>query len=304
MHENIRIANNKLSRKIIEKLIAPTVIVSKEYKREDGLMDTQFTEIPNIKSKYSISLLIELSKRQNSIGQVTGVHYKEFCHLLGCNKNTFYNCLDELNSREYIQTSSDKNGYWTIFIHNNVFTKSEDDHKGYLDTNISIFNDERYKKFSLTSKKICLYILLNAKRYSEYSIYPETLCKRLGIKVINVIKVALKQVQIFFQHEFIQGKQGGLIRFTSISYAQNDDTECFNFFRHKLKFYCQTHKIKTTPDEIKKVSVLFCSYRHKLSFTKIFKVFGEYFLNHNSIQPALINSLLGLSANEYAKSLT
>ena len=295
MSENIRVANNKLSRAIVEKLLAPTVVVPREIKREDGLYDVVYVNEPNLNSKHAIQLLIELSKKQNSIGQVESVHYKDFCKLLGCCKQTFYAALEQLQEKGYITRNQSKNdGYWSVFIRNNVFTNKKDDKKGYLNTNLAIFDSKGFKSLSCVAKRICLYILLNrTDRFGEFVVYPETLAKRIGLKVVSVVLDALEDIKEFFPSKFTPGKQGGMIVFLPSSRTpRNDQPEHYNYFIHKLKVFCSMHKISFTSATLHDVSKLFCTFRKKLDPTQIIYNISNLILQYKSLQPALINSFL------------
>lgn len=258
------IASNKISRKNVEKLLQRKVIISD--KNGDAI------EVDNTSSANDIQLYIEFSKRQNCYGVVEGVYYADFMELLDCSKTTFYNSLYRLEELEYIKATPSNSGYWTVIILNNVFANEDDYKKGYMRTNVDFLYSDTFKKMSLVEKRLCLYLHLNKNTHVNLEIYPVTLAKSIGIKVISVVKAALDKVAVFFPFNYIKGKEGIKINFTSSSVVKNEETEASNYVSHIMKYTCKKYKIDHTVDDLVQIGLLAGQYIKKIGYIKFMDI--------------------------------
>lgn len=277
------IVSNKLSRKNVEKLLAPTVFIT-----ENG----QVKEVANTTSANDIQLYIELSKRQSVLGRVDDVSYKEFMEILGCSKATFYNSLERLQKLEYIRAESDRKGYWDITILNNIFISKEDYKQSYMRTNVDFLYSDKFKSMSFVEKKICLYIHLNKNTHRKLEIYLVNLAKSIGVKIVSVVKAALKKVMDFFPHMAVETEQGKKLVFESSNVVKNDETEASNIIRHKLKAFCSRNNIKHTEQDIEDVAVVSGQYSHKLTFKQFTDIMIDVIFKDTAnrwLNPAFIN---------------
>lgn len=261
------IASNKLSRHNIERLLQSTVIISDK--------DNNAIEVANTTSTNDIQLYIELSKRQNCYGVVEGVYYADFMELLDCSKATFYNSIYRLEALEYIKAVSSTSGYWNITILNNVFANEEDYKKGYMRTNVDFLYSNTFKKMSCVEKKICLYLHLNKNTHMNLEIYPVTLAKSIGVKVISVVKAALEKVAVFFPFNYVKGKEGIKINFTSSSVVKNEETEASNYVSHIMKYTCKKYKIKHTIEDLIQIGLLAGQYIKKIGYSRFMSIIGH-----------------------------
>lgn len=289
------IACNKLTRANVEKLLSSTVFIN---------MDGQTVEVDNTNSANDIQLYIELSKLQDCMGRVEGISYLEFMDILGCSKATFYNSLERLERLEYIKAVSDRKGKWDITILNNIFLSEEDYKQSYMRTNVDFLYSDEFKKMSLVSKKICLYLHLNKNTYRKLEVYLATLAKGIGIKILSVVKDALEAVKKFFPHMFVEGKQGKKLVFEASRVSKNEETEDANYIKHKLKVFCDRHNIKYTKKDIEDVSILSGQYSKKLSFQKFISIVMHVLFvstRDNSLRPNYINSVCKIESAKLAQ---
>lgn len=289
------IACNKLTRANIEKLLSPTVFISNE---------EEVVEVENTTSANDIQLYIELSKRQDCTGRVDGVSYSEFMEILGCSKATFYNSLNRLEKLEYITAKSDRKGYWTVTILNNVFLKKEDLKQSYMRTNVDFLYSDDFKKMSWVEKKICLYLHLNKNPREKLERYILTLTKAVGLKVVSVVQAALEKVSKFFPHTIVQGEQGKKIVFGNSNIAKNEETEASNYISHKLKHLCDIFKIKHTDNDIKSVATLSGQYCRDITFDRFMNIVQRVIYKETvdkSLKPNYVNYLCKLEIEKRKK---
>ena len=282
---------NKLTRKNVEKLLASTVVITNE--------NGQTVEVDNITSPNDIQLYIELSKRQDCLGRVEYVSYKEFMEILDCSKATFYNSLGRLEKLGYIRTESDRKGFWDIVVLNNTFLTEKDYKQGYMRTNIDFFYSSQFKKMSLVEKKVCIYLHLNKNKFNTLEVYLETLLKSIGIKIKSVVKAALDSIKHIFPHSKVNGSQGEKIVFGSSNVSKNEQTENANYIKHKLKAFCDRYKVKHQDSDIEDVSILSGQYCKRLSYNHFMRIVIHVMFESTidkSLNPEYINHLCKLES--------
>lgn len=291
------IASNKLSRRNVEKLLSPTVII---------LEDGEVKEVANTTSVNDIQLYIELSRRQSVLGRVDDVRYKEFMEILGCSKATFYNSLERLQRLEYIRAESDRKGCWDVTILNNVFATKADYKKSYMRTNVDFLYSDKFKAMSAVEKKICLYVHLNKSTHKKLEIYLTRLAKKIGIKILSVVQAALMNVAYFFPFEIIVGRQGDKICFKPSNVAKNSETETSNYIKHKLHTFCNRYKIKHTDQDVEDVAMLSGQYCNRLTLKQFMScVFKVIFSSTTSkwLNPEYINFMCKMTCKRiYTKN--
>lgn len=286
------IVSNKLSRKNVEKLLAPTVFINR---------NGQVEEVPNTTSANDIQLYIELSKRQSVLGRIDDVDYKEFIEILGCSKGTFYNSLERLEKLEYIRSVSDRKGYWDITILDNIFISKEDYKQGYMRTNVDFLYSDKFKKMSFVEKKICLYLHLNKNKHRKLEIYLSNLAKSIGIKIISVVKAAIENIIEFFPCMTVDTEQGKKLVFENSKTVKNEETENANYIKHRLKTFCTRHNIKHTEKDIDDVCVLSGQYSHKLTFAKFISIMLDVVYKNTVnrwLKPEYINYMCSRNTKE------
>lgn len=279
------VGNNKISRKNVERLISSTV-----YVYENG----SYIEVDNTTSANDIQLYIELSKRQDCLGRVDGVYYADFMELLDCSKATFYNSLYRLEKLQYISIESDRKGYWSITLLDNVFLTEKDYKNGYMRTNVDFLYSDDFKKMSYVEKRMCLYLHLNKDRFSKFEIYPAKLAKAIGIKILSVVKEAAKGIASIFSNMIIQGSQGDKIVFGVAITNKNEETEDSNYIRHKLKHMCRAYAVKHTEKSIDDVGVLSGQYIRRIGYNKFISIVNRVIFHdsvNREILPSHINKL-------------
>ena len=279
--------SNKIARRNVETLLSPTIYI----KDKNGNIKEQTNHI----TSNDIQFYLELSKRQDKTGLVNGVNYAEFMELLDCSKATFYNCINRLENYGLIKACPDRKGFWDITLLNNQFINKKDRERGYIRTNLDIFYTKEFKKFNTIEKKICLYLVMNKRRLESMRVYPETLAKGIGIKIVLLIKRALKSVQQFFPNEYMMGEQGVMIKFGKyVVVGKNLETEDSNYIAHKLKYLNKAHKLKLDAAVLAEIPKLAGQYIKKISYTSFVNIVNNVI--HNTVVkvdniPKFINKL-------------
>ena len=286
----LSIACNKLTRNNVEKLLSPTVIIN---------IDGTSIEVENTTSSNDIQLYIELSKRQDCLGNIEYVEYKEFMSILGCSKATFYNSLYRLEKLGYIRAVSDRKGYWNITILNNIFLTKEDYKQSYMRTNVDFLYSDEFKKMSWVEKKICLYLHLNKNVNRKLEIYIENLAKAVGIKINSVIKAALDAIKKFFPYVTTMGAQGTKIVFECSNISKNEETEDANYIKHKLKAFCKRNKVNHSDKDVEDISIISGQYSGRLTLNEFMRVVIHVIFKSTkdkTLNPSYINYLCGIES--------
>lgn len=289
----MRIANNKLSYDIIDKLMLPVLTTIDEH--------GDIHETSNVTS-HEIDLLLYLSLRQNAFGIVSGIHYKEAMIDLGLRMNqkqTFYNSLYGLEEKGYIRINYQrKDVYWEIQILENIFQNDDDDQKGYFNTNREFLFTKAFRELKANEKKLCIKFTISytEKNFESYgfSIYPETVAKWIGLKSVSLVYRYMESIEQFFPNIRKDGIDGELFYLPKGNYTpfrNTKSTERENHLTHKLKHFCSVHRVAYTIQDIKDLIILMGQYASK-GLGKLYGTICDVLLSKRSIEPKLINSLL------------
>lgn len=287
----MKTGNCKLSHKIIDRIMHPTVFVEDE--------NGNISEINNIEG-HEFNLLFSLSLKQNCFGQVKGIHYKNMKLEIGFrSKQTYYNILNNLQLKGYIRIDNRRNdGYWDCTILNNVFNGEEDYKKGYFNTNRAFLHSPEFRRLSTNEKKLCIKLAMcyqeeHCEKYG-LQIYPETMAKWIGLKTTSLIYRYMENISKFFPNERREGIQGELIYFpkgNKVPFTTTNKTEREHYLTHKIKCFCHDFKIAYTLKDLKDLIILMGQYASK-GIGKLYGTICDVLISKRSIEPALINSLL------------
>ena len=106
-----------------------------------------------------IDFLLYISRFQNELGQVIGVHYKDVCEKMGMSYQGFYDVKNSLVEKGFIRC--EKNNYFDldITILNNAFKDDADFHAGYINTHHNIFYNKKFRGLKAGAKLLALEIM-------------------------------------------------------------------------------------------------------------------------------------------------
>lgn len=286
----MRIANNKLSYKIIDKLMQPAIQVITE--RGD------LVEIQNVTST-EIDFLLYLSSIQNEFGKVIGVHYKTAMLELSLKcKQTYYNSIRGLEEKGYILSSQGKGGYWDFLIVDNMFLNDDDDKNGYFNTNRQFLFEPEFKALKANEKKLCIKLAISYQEdnFNKFGlhVYPKTIAKWLGIKSVGLVFNYMESIEMFFPSTRKDGVEGELFvieKGNAVPFNTTGQSERENHLTHKFKYFCSTFKIPYTTQDLKDLIILVGQYAKK-GLSKVYRVIFDVLLSKRSVEPKLINSIL------------
>lgn len=287
----MRITNNKLNYNIINRIMKPKITIANN--KNENIIINNITNV-------ELDLLLYLSLRQNSIGMIKGLYYKDVMLKLHIkSKQTFYNALYNLEKKEYIKINySNRTQYWECTILNNIFNNEVDDSNGYFNTNRKFLFSTTFQKLALNEKKLCIKLSIiyqqdNCNKFGLY-LYPNTIQKWLGIKSKNIIYKYMKNISKIFPNVIKQGIQDNLFFLTennTVPFETNNCTEKENYLHHKLTHFCKLFKISYSLKDIKDLTILILQY-FKYGYGTISNIIINNLLSKKCIQPKLLNYLL------------
>lgn len=230
-------------------------------------------------SSREIDLYLYLIKRQNTLGQVDGVRYKEVMLDLYMPKSTFYGALYELEENGFIHINWGSGyGEFDIIILDNVFTSKENYNEGYLNLNLDLILSKMFIQLHVSIKKLLLRLL---------GIQAST-------RKVKVTKELLKKFNVYYRLDELK------ILFNITEYSE--DTYLFTLrkelrtkshnihflqYQHKLINYCKRYKIAYTLTELVDSVNVIINNRHKMfSVQKALDYIRD---NIHILQPKLIN---------------
>ena len=126
-----------------------------------------------------IDLFLYLIKRQNDLGQVDSIYYKDALIELSMPKSTFYSALKYLEDSDFIHIDWGSNyGEYKITITDNIFTSEENYKEGYLNLNLDLILSKMFIQLHVNMKKLLLRLL----------------GMQAGTRKVKITKEMLKQV--------------------------------------------------------------------------------------------------------------
>jgi len=260
----MNITNARLSYYITDKMCYPTVIVKD---RDTG----EAQELPNITSK-EIDLLIYLSTKQNTFGQIQGVYYRDFCLKYKCCPQTFYNAVKGLENKGYITVNyyGKEDGTWDLLINDNFFVSKEDYKKGYFRTNRAFLSSMEFSELKSNEKKIAIQLAIKQGKQDENSwklkFYPKTIAKWIGVKTISQIYSYMVSLTFLFPSIRVNGNEGEMFvvekkmnkKYNYQTQTRNSARELYWF--HRLKSYCRRYNIAYTLKDLKDLVIVVYQY--------------------------------------------
>ncbi|MBU3173398.1 hypothetical protein [Clostridium estertheticum] len=289
--KQMRLTNNKLSKKIIDKLMKKNINIPLEASPEIF----EQTEVPNVTS-IEFDLLMYLALIQDQFGNVKGLYYKDVCKDINCCKQSFYNSLDGLHKKGYIliNYSYKEKSYWDLTIIDNVFMNERDDKKSYLNINRKLFFTKEFRLLKVNEKKLIAHIALIYNEKSNTNFYPVRICEWLEINSITLAWDYLKNILPICPFIVVPGKLGDMIRFESnnlILIELNTNSERVNYLTHRLKYLCKKSKISFTNNDITDLIILL-GQKASAGIGKISSVILYVIESYGTIESRLINKLL------------
>lgn len=141
--------------------------------------------------------LLQISRIQDSSGRVIGLSYKYTTGILAKCNQTFYNSLEGLKNKKFIETSKDNRLDIDVKILNNDFSNN-DFSKGYINLQMKIFNDRDFYK--LSSNEMAMALDLLRKRYNADTSKQGIPAKDLIEEYKKIFHVTERTVRRYLQH--------------------------------------------------------------------------------------------------------
>lgn len=185
LNSSNEIGSYKLSRAIVDRLLGDTidVITYQEGRRV-------VTTMPNV-TDCELKLLIFLTQICNNKGQVKYVTCQEVTVATSMSTKSYYNAINGLVNKHYIQLKRHNKGNYDITILSNEFTTKKHFKRGYINTNNNIFIpgtalNQQFNEIGLNAKKTLLYIFINYNRKRGYKFTTKTLAAHLGVQSLRI----------------------------------------------------------------------------------------------------------------------
>lgn len=226
-----------------------------------------------------IDLLLYLIKRQNEFGQVKAIRYKEAMLDLHMPKSTFYKCLNDLESDNFINIDWGCGyGEFDILIMDNMFIRDSDYREGYLNLNLDFVSSLDFINLNVNVKKFVLKLLSMQAKTRKVRITIELLKE---FKVLNYIEELKKIFKIvIIDNIYLFTLKDELLKKTFNTY--------FLQYKQKLISYCRKYKISyTINDLIDSINVI-VTYTRKHKVSRI-NLALDYIRDLHVLQPKLIN---------------
>lgn len=231
-------------------------------------------------SSREIDLYLYLIKRQNDIGQVDGIRYKEVMLELHMPKSTFYGALYELEENKFIHINwGSSYGEFDIIVLDNIFTSEENYKEGYLDLNLDLILSKMFIKLHVSMKKLLLRLLGS----------------QAGKRNVKVTKEMLKQYKVYYYFEELKSlfnitdyENGWLFTLRKELRKKSHNTY-FLQYQQKLINYCKKFKIGYTLNDLAdSVNVIINNRRMMYKVNKALDYIREKI---HLLQPKLINHI-------------
>lgn len=225
-----------------------------------------------------IDLYLYLIKRQNNLGQVDGIRYKETMLNLHMPKSTFYGALYALEENEFIRINWGSGyGEFDITILDNVFTSEENYNEGYLNLNLDLILSVMFINLHVSMKKLLLRLLGLQAKDRNVKVSKDML------KNFNLY-YKLNELKTLFNITEYDGGYLFKLRKELNTHSHNVD---FLQYQHKLINYCKRYKISYTLENLRDSVNVIMNHRNKMS--KVQKALDYIRDTIHMLQPKLIN---------------
>lgn len=225
-----------------------------------------------------IDLYLYLIKRQNTLGQVDAIRYKDVMLDLHMPKSTFYGALYELEENEFIHINwGSSQGSFNITVLDNIFTSKDNYTEGYLNLNLDLILSIMFIRLHVSMKKLLLRLLGMQAKDRKVKVTKEML------KNYNVY-YKLDELKILFDITDYDGGYLFKLRKELRVHSHNVD---FLQYQHKLINYCKRYKISYTLEDLIDSVKVIMNNRHKQC--KVNKALDKIRDTIHILQPKLIN---------------
>ena len=225
-----------------------------------------------------IDLYLYLIKRQNDLGQVDAIRYKDVMLELHMPKSTFYGALYELEENKFININWGSGyGEFDIIVLDNIFKSKENYNEGYLNLNLDLILSKMFIKLHVSMKKLLLRLL----------------GIQAGTRKVKVTKEMLKQYKVYYCFEELKSLfniidyENGWLFTLRKEFRKKSHNTYFLQYQHKLINYCKRYKIAYTLEELIDSVNVIVNNRQKMS--KVQKALDYIRDSIHILQPKLIN---------------
>lgn len=230
-----------------------------------------------------IDLFLYLIKRQNDLGQVDSIYYKDALIELSMPKSTFYSALKYLEDSDFIHIDWGSNyGEYKITITDNIFTSEENYKEGYLNLNLDLILSKMFIQLHVNMKKLLLRLL----------------GMQAGTRKVKITKEMLKQFRVYNCFEelkalfLITDYENGWLFTLRKELRKHSHNTYFLQYQHKLVNYCKRYNINYTVTELVDSVKVIITYRHKMP--NIQKALDYIREKIHLLQPKLINYMCNI----------
>lgn len=230
-----------------------------------------------------IDLFLYLIKRQNDLGQVDSIYYKDALIELSMPKSTFYSALKYLEDSDFIHIDWGSNyGEYKITITDNIFTSEENYKEGYLNLNLDLILSKMFIQLHVNMKKLLLRLL----------------GMQAGTRKVKITKEMLKQFRVYNCFEelkalfLITDYENGWLFTLRKELRKHSYNTYFLQYQHKLVNYCKRYNINYTVNELVDSVKVIITYRHKMP--NIQKALDYIREKIHLLQPKLINYMCNI----------
>lgn len=235
-----------------------------------------------------INFFLYIAQYQNALGQVRGIYYRHAIMELNISKPQFYHIIRSLEAKGIITVDwSNDCRCWNFVINDNIFLTREDNKKGYININRPLLHSSGFKGSKANIKKLILKLLIVSRDNEHFKINLDKLCSWVGIKSTHLMGKYLDALKQWFD---IRIAQNGTYIIKLISDSRRTQSEITIYYQHFIKSFCSKYRIAFTPDSLKDLVILLGQYKSKLN--KLISVICSTCLQHHSIEPKLINSIM------------
>jgi len=226
-----------------------------------------------------IDLYLYLIKRQNTLGQVDAIRYKDVMLDLHMPKSTFYKALYELEENEFICINwGSRQGSFDITVLDNIFTSKDNYNEGYLNLNLDLILSPLFIRLHVNLKKLLLRLLGQQAGDKNIKVSKETLKKFRMYYLFDDLK-ALFNIRAYSEDTYLF-----TLRKELRTKSHNVD---FLQYQHKLINYCKQYKISYTLEDLIDSVKVIMNNRKKMS--KVQKALDKIRNEIHMLQPKLIN---------------
>lgn len=230
-----------------------------------------------------IDLFLYLIKRQNDLGQVDSIYYKDALIELSMPKSTFYSALKYLEDSDFIHIDWGSNyGEYKITITDNIFTSEKNYKEGYLNLNLDLILSKMFIQLHVNMKKLLLRLL----------------GMQAGTRKVKITKEMLKQFRVYNCFEelkalfLITDYENGWLFTLRKELRKHSHNTYFLQYQHKLINYCKRYNINYTVNELVDSVKVIITYRHKMP--NIQKALDYIREKIHLLQPKLINYMCNI----------